>query len=380
MRNFNVGLAMVGNIKPVISLSAMSGSGKTFGSLSIAYGYLKEMHPTLSDAEVFAKIGFIDTERGGEASRIYIGQTIKDSLSGEEVTIRPYLHCPFEPPYGKPDLEAALQGIKQAGAEVVIIDSFTDFWEGEGGILWMQSQLAQVAGKGGMNTWTKPKLVHKEIIHAINNLDMFGIVTIRLKTEWAIQENGAPVKVGLKTNQSGDIEYEFDVALRIDKETHEYIIEKDRTNRMSGVPKGGVNPALGRHLAKVSKGVQEVIKGIPKPTTVIPVVEEPEPTPPPEVIEPPHDEIPIDMQPLDPLGVAVGEPEVRTMELRPEEQPQDDSPYGQVKELLASNPDNQDLHDTFNNMMGHLGIDKVEDIPEANIGLVLKTFQAKVGQ
>ncbi|MEB9594895.1 hypothetical protein P4J72_27975, partial [Bacillus cereus] len=49
-------------LKACIALFGVSGGGKTFTSLILAYGMMKEAYPDLPEEELWKKIGVIDTE------------------------------------------------------------------------------------------------------------------------------------------------------------------------------------------------------------------------------------------------------------------------------------------------------------------------------
>ena len=64
-----------------LGMSAPSGGGKTLGALLIAYGLVKEMHPSESEENIWGKIAIIDTENG--SGELYVGTVHQNTKIGE---------------------------------------------------------------------------------------------------------------------------------------------------------------------------------------------------------------------------------------------------------------------------------------------------------
>ncbi len=96
------------NVSLLIALAGASGSGKTYSALRLAKG----LAPT-------GKIAFIDTE----ARR---GLHYADQFE--------FMHADMRPPFRPENFLAGIRAAEKAGAEVVIIDSFSHEYDGEGGI------------------------------------------------------------------------------------------------------------------------------------------------------------------------------------------------------------------------------------------------------
>lgn len=90
-----------------ILLSASSGSGKTYGSLLIAKGICND----------WSKVYLIDTEN--ESGNLY-------------ADLGNYKVVPFEQPYTPERYIEAIRYCESEGAEVIIIDSITHEWSGQG--------------------------------------------------------------------------------------------------------------------------------------------------------------------------------------------------------------------------------------------------------
>ncbi len=128
-----------------IALAGASGGGKTKTALELAVGI----------AGPGGSIGLIDTE-GKRA--LHYARKYK------------FEHCDFGPPYTPERCTAAIEEA-HARFDVVVFDSFSDEYEGEGGMLDM-------ADREG--AWIKTKAAHKEsIIRYIRRYPRFTIFCLR---------------------------------------------------------------------------------------------------------------------------------------------------------------------------------------------------------
>jgi hypothetical protein len=153
------------NVSLLIALAGASGSGKTYSALRLAKG--------LSPA---GKIAFIDTEarRGLHYAERF-----------------DFMHADMRPPFHPSRFIDGVQAAEEAGAEVVIIDSFSHEYDGEGGIIEWADQLARGTPKKGVDrprmpnqgadwwkdweqkpmisptNWIEPKMRHKQMVNAM---------------------------------------------------------------------------------------------------------------------------------------------------------------------------------------------------------------------
>ena len=212
-----------------LGIAAPSGGGKTFGSLLIGYGLMKEKYPTLSDDELWGKIAIIDTENG--SGELYVGSET-DGLQ-----IKAYNAVTIDPDYTVGKYIQALQTCEDAGMEVVIIDSMTHAWSGEGGLLDKQNAIAKKSG----NTYTAWKDVtpdHTRLVNKILQTPMHIIATMRSKQEYVQERNeqtgkNAVRKLGMEPEQRKGMEYEFTTFIDVD-EFHKASTSKDRTSLFDG--------------------------------------------------------------------------------------------------------------------------------------------------
>lgn len=137
------------NVGLLIGLSGGTGSGKTFTAMRLAKG--------IAGGKPFA---VIDTEAG--RAKHYADQFRFD-------------HGDLKPPF-RPDAYAeAIAAADAAGYPVIVVDSTSHEWAGEGGILdWQDEELDRMAGTDWkkreackMAAWIKPKVSHKKMVQRL---------------------------------------------------------------------------------------------------------------------------------------------------------------------------------------------------------------------
>lgn len=213
--------------KAVIGFIGCSGSGKTASALITAYGMMKEAYPEVSEEELWRKIGIVDTEH--RRSKLYANLQIGDIRIGK------FRHIDFAPPYTTERYNIAVLTMKNAGAEVIIIDSISHNWMGEGGIVETHGQMS---GNSFQN-WGKLAPETTKLVKTLTQNDVHILVTFRTKTEYVVEANSdgkmAPRKVGTKPVQKEEMEYEFMLNFVIDID-HVAETSKDNTQMFEGKP------------------------------------------------------------------------------------------------------------------------------------------------
>ena len=224
MNEFEPQLAKRAKQKALIGITGPSGSGKTVGALLLAYGMMKEAYPDLTEEELWKKIGVADTEH--RRAKTYEGQIFGDVKIGQ------FFHIDFKPPYNTSRYTSAINALIKAGCEVVITDSLSHQWQGEGGVVETHGQMS---GNSFQN-WGKLAIESTTLVKSLTSSPIHMITTMRVKTDYAmVQEDGKtkPVKVGMKPVQKDDMEYEFDTVFNINMD-HEASISKDTSNLFDG--------------------------------------------------------------------------------------------------------------------------------------------------
>ncbi|OTQ30944.1 hypothetical protein B6D19_10600 [Gilliamella apicola] len=192
-----------------LGIAAPSGAGKTYSSLLLAFG-------------LGQKIGLIDTEQGS-------GDLYADLGDYDIIQI--------EAPYTIDKYLQAIKAFEQANYDVIIIDSLSHAWAGDGGLLDKQGKIAD-SGKGnGYTAWRSITPEHNALVNAMLASPCHIIATMRSKQEYVLQvnDNGkqAPKKVGMAPIQRDGMEYEFTVMFDIDI-NHNATSTKDRTRLFDG--------------------------------------------------------------------------------------------------------------------------------------------------
>jgi hypothetical protein len=129
----------------IIGLAGGTGSGKTFTAMRLATG--------IAAGKPFA---VIDTEAG--RAKHYADRFKFD-------------HGDLRPPFHPEAYADAIHAADAAGYPVIIVDSMSHEWAGEGGILdWQESELDRMAGDDWkkresckMAAWIRPKMGHKRM-------------------------------------------------------------------------------------------------------------------------------------------------------------------------------------------------------------------------
>jgi len=233
------------NVKLRLGISGASGFGKTYSALKLAYGMTQD----------FSKIAVIDTENSSASLYSDVGNFNVLNLL---------------PPYSPEQYIEAISLCEKANMEVIIIDSITHEWQGEGGCLQIHEQLG-----GRFQDWANVKPRHQKFIDKILQSKCHIITTTRRKTDYSldVSSNGKSkvVKHGTKEITSEGFEYELTVNFELINENHLCKVSKDRTNLFSGKPEFIITSAVGKKLkAWCNPGASlEMIQHEIKATTTI---------------------------------------------------------------------------------------------------------------
>lgn len=178
--------ALRDSVPLLIGLAGSTGSGKTLSALKLARG--------IAGGDD-TKIAFIDTESG--RAKHYAPAPGESPSADKFGFSHGELSSPFTP-------EAYLEAIKdaeQAGYSVIVIDSFSHEWAGEGGVKDMHEQiLSREAGndawkrdKLSIGAWKEPKHRHDRLVSRLTQVRCHLIICMRadekLRME-TVEENG----------------------------------------------------------------------------------------------------------------------------------------------------------------------------------------------
>lgn len=202
-----------------LGLQSPSGGGKTMSALLIAYGLCGN----------WDKIAVIDTENKSADLYAHLG---------------PFKTLSLEPPYTP---ERYIEGIDiclEAGIDVIIIDSSSHEWEC---LLDYHSSLQG----NSFTSWARVTPRHEAFVNKVLQSNAHFICTIRSKVDYVLSEkNGkqVPEKIGLKSVQRENLEYEFTVVLELNMQ-HMAKASKDRTGLFTGKPEFIPTIATGKAIA-----------------------------------------------------------------------------------------------------------------------------------
>lgn len=173
-------------LKARIALAGPSGSGKTYTALALG-------------TRLGSSVAVVDTEKGSASE--YVG------VNGWQfATWTPQSFSPLS-------LVEALSESAAKGFDVVIVDSLSHYWMGVDGMLEQADKRASSSNK--FSGWKEARPDERRMIDALTSYPGHVIATLRVKTEYVIEENDrgkkVPRKVGLKPEQREGIEYEFSV-------------------------------------------------------------------------------------------------------------------------------------------------------------------------
>lgn len=212
-----------------LGICAPTGAGKTYSSLLIASG-------------IGPKVGLIDTENGS-------GDLYAEDAKIKAALPNGYDIINFSAPYDPQKYLEAIKALETAGYDVIIIDSLSHAWAGQGGLLDKQGKEADRVGNS-YTAWRKITPQHNSLVDSIIQSPCHVIVCLRAKTEYVQEKNehGKTVvrKVGLAPVMRDGIEYEFTVFGELDQQ-HNFQASKDRTGTFGDsfqVPSKGMGERL----------------------------------------------------------------------------------------------------------------------------------------
>jgi len=190
-----------------VAIYGPSGSGKSFTAMRIATGLA---------AKAGSRIAAIDTENRSLSKYADRFDFDVDDLGNR--TIDTYL--------------ASINQCIKDGYKVLVIDSLSHAWKE------LLEEVDRIAAKSfsgnSWAAWAKGTPKQNKLIKAIVDFPGHLIVTMRSKTEWALDKdnNGKNTitRSGLSPEQGKGIEYEFDVLMDINQ-GHIAEIQKDRTGK-----------------------------------------------------------------------------------------------------------------------------------------------------
>jgi hypothetical protein len=171
------------NVPLLIGLSGGTGSGKTYTAMRLAHGIAGDQPFAVIDTEASRAKHYADVFR--------------------------FDHGDLMPPFTPGRYADAIAAADQAKYPVIVVDSMSHEWAGEGGILDAQeAELQRMAGDDWkkreackMAAWIKPKLAHKQMVQRLLQLRAHVILCFRAEPKIEMVR-GADGKLEIREKQS----------------------------------------------------------------------------------------------------------------------------------------------------------------------------------
>lgn len=198
-------------VKLKLCIQGPSGSGKTKGALYLATNLWPE-----------AKILVVDSEN--ESASLYADDFDFDTI-------------PLDPPFESSRYEACIDYAVEHKYDVLIIDSVTHQWDGEGGILRRKEEMDRRPNANSWANWAAFTPEHTHFIESIKQSPIHIIATLRSKQEYSADKNDKGktkiAKMGMAPIQREGFDYEFTIVFDVQMD-HKAEISKNRTGLFEG--------------------------------------------------------------------------------------------------------------------------------------------------
>lgn len=200
-------------LRALVALEGPTGSGKTWTAL--------EWATVLADG---GRVAVVDTENG--SASYYADRFRFDVLS-------------WPAPYDTNRLRDVIGQAAAAGYAVLIIDSLTHFWSGEGGILDVVNAAGKRAAGNQFAGWAIGTPQLRALIDTMRHTPIHVIATMRSKMEYVQDKDDRSGrttirKVGMAPEMRAGIDYEFTVVGELNTE-HELMVTKTRCAALDGM-------------------------------------------------------------------------------------------------------------------------------------------------
>lgn len=181
-----------------------------------------------------------------------------------------YDALPWNPPYDPTELAQTIRAAASKYA-VVVVDSASHFWEGEGGTLDIVDAAAQRSQGNSFAGWKVGTPALRHLIDTILHADAHVLVTMRSKMDYVLEKDERtgrtmPRKVGMAPVMRSGVEYEFTLIGDLDLE-HRLVISKSRCSALADrvVQPGRAADAARDFLAWLTAGTPAPPEPAPQP-------------------------------------------------------------------------------------------------------------------
>lgn len=191
----NIRPVKIGQSKIVIGIAGQSGGGKTYTALQIARGMVDDPK----------EIGFLDTENGR-------GSLYANILDGE------FMIGDLYPPFSPMRYAQAIKEFQDSGVKVLVIDSVTHEWEGDGGC----DDIANAPKADGtprkIADWNTAKREHKKFMNTLLQTNMNIIACIRAREKTDFKDPSKPVSLGIQPVCEKNFMFELTASVLLDNQ------------------------------------------------------------------------------------------------------------------------------------------------------------------
>jgi hypothetical protein len=205
-------------VKLKIGVQGPAGSGKTEGALQLATHFLThlEQRGLAERRKEGPQIALIDSEN--DTASLYADRFAFDT-------------CSIQPPYTSEKYIELMRGAVQAGYQVLVIDTLSHQWAGDGGIL-QRKDAVDARGGNHWTNWETFTAEHNRFISTLLTLPIHVIGTLRSKVVYEAYDKGAGKsgvrKVGTAPITREGMDYEFSLVWELQLD-HLALSSKDRT-------------------------------------------------------------------------------------------------------------------------------------------------------
>jgi AAA domain len=215
-------------VKLKLGIQGPSGSGKTLSGLAL----IKNLWPN-------AKVLCVDTEN--QSAELYSDHSLAPAFD----------ELPLEPPFSSDRYEACIDYAVKNGYDVLLIDSISHQWEGDGGILRRKDEMDRRPGnQNSYMNWNAFTPEHTHFIESIKQSPIHIVATMRSKQDYALDNSSGkakPVKLGLAPIVREGTEYEFAIVFDIQMD-HKCTLSKNRTGLFENKVIDLADPAVAAEL------------------------------------------------------------------------------------------------------------------------------------
>jgi hypothetical protein len=173
------------NVPLLVGLSGGTGSGKTYTAMRLAHGIAGDRPFAVIDTEASRAKHYADTFR--------------------------FDHGDLTPPFTPDRYADAIAAADAAKYPVIVVDSTSHEWAGEGGILdWAEAELDRMAGTDWkkrdackMASWIKPKMAHKQMVQRLLQIRAHLILCFRAEPKIEMVRDGNKMVITEKKSLVG---------------------------------------------------------------------------------------------------------------------------------------------------------------------------------